>query len=45
VLSKSDSHRVIAGPFADTDDAKVAARRLKIDLDIDGIVIDPVRKK
>jgi len=44
VLSKSDSYRVIAGPFNDISEAKEAAKRLKIDLDIDGILIEPVKK-
>lgn len=44
VLSKSNSHRVIAGPFSDIGAAKDAAKRLKIDLEIDGILIEPVNK-
>lgn len=44
VFSKSKSYRVIAGPFNDIGEAKDAAKRLKIDLDIDGIVIEPVKK-
>ena len=44
VLSKSDSYRVIAGPFSDVGEAKDAAKRLKIDLGIDGIVIEPGKK-
>ena len=40
VIQKSDSYRVIAGPFIDSSEAKKAAKRLKIDLEIDGIVID-----
>ncbi|MRR07222.1 MAG: LysM peptidoglycan-binding domain-containing protein [Deltaproteobacteria bacterium] len=44
VLSKSNSYRVIAGPFNDISEAKDAAKRLKYDLDIDGIVIEPVKK-
>jgi L,D-transpeptidase ErfK/SrfK len=44
VFSKSNSYRVIAGPFNDLGEAKDAAKRLKIDLDIDGIVIEPVKK-
>jgi L,D-transpeptidase ErfK/SrfK len=45
VLSKSDSHRVIAGPFNDISEARDAAKRLKIDLEIDGILIEPVKKR
>jgi L,D-transpeptidase ErfK/SrfK len=44
VLSKSNSYRVIAGPFSDVSDAKDAVKRLKIDLEIDGILIEPVKK-
>jgi L,D-transpeptidase ErfK/SrfK len=41
VFQKSDRYRVIAGPFDDGSEARKAAKRLKIDLDIDGIVIEP----
>src|SRR4030066_40141 len=41
---KSDSYRVIAGPFNDRSEAKKEAKRLKIDLEIDGIVIEPIKK-
>jgi L,D-transpeptidase ErfK/SrfK len=44
VLSKSNSYRVIVGPFNDISEAKDAAKRLKIDLEIDGILIEPVKK-
>lgn len=44
VLSKSNSYRVIAGPFNTISEAKDAAKRLKIDLEIDGILIEPVKK-
>ena len=43
VFPKSDSYRVIAGPFNDGSEAKKAAKRLKIDLEMDGIVIEPVK--
>ena len=45
VLSKSDSYRVIAGPFNDISEAKDAVKRLKIDLEIDSILIEPVKKR
>ena len=45
VLTKNDSYRVIAGPFNDIREAKDAAKRLKIDLEIDGILIEPVKKR
>jgi L,D-transpeptidase ErfK/SrfK len=41
VLSNSDRHRVLAGPFNTISDAEDAARRLKIDLEIDGILVEP----
>jgi L,D-transpeptidase ErfK/SrfK len=41
VFEKSDGYRVVAGPFDDGSDAKKAAKRLKIDLEINGIVIEP----
>ena len=44
VVSKSDSYRVIAGPFDGIREAKDAAKRLKIDLEIDGVLIEPVKK-
>jgi len=45
VLSKNDSYRVIAGPFNDMGEAKDAIKRLKIDLEIDGTLIEPVKKR
>jgi L,D-transpeptidase ErfK/SrfK len=44
VISRSNGYRVIAGPFDDISKAKEAAKRLKIDLEIDGILIEPVKK-
>jgi L,D-transpeptidase ErfK/SrfK len=44
VLSKSNKYRVIAGPFDDVSEAKDAVKRLKMDLDIDGILIEPATK-
>jgi L,D-transpeptidase ErfK/SrfK len=45
VLSKGDGYRVIAGPFNDISEAKDAVKRLKFDLEIDGILIEPVKKR
>ena len=42
--SKGPGYRVIAGPFGDAGAADRAARRLKVDLDINGIVIEPAGK-
>lgn len=41
VLAKRDRYRVIAGPFGDMQTAEDTARRLKIDLEVDGILIEP----
>ncbi len=45
VLSRNGSYRVIAGPFNDIGEAKDAIKRLKIDLEMDAILIEPVKKK
>lgn len=45
VLSKNVSYRVIAGPFNDIREAKDAIKRLKIDLEIYGILVEPVKKR
>jgi L,D-transpeptidase ErfK/SrfK len=45
VISKNSGCRVIAGPFNDIREAKDAIKRLKIDLEIDGILIEPIRKR
>ncbi len=45
VLVRGDSYRVFAGPFKDKTEAKDAAKRLKIDLEIDGILIEPSGKR
>ena len=41
VISRSDGYRVITGPFNDITEAKDAVKRLKIDLEINGILIEP----
>ncbi|MGD0886042.1 MAG: L,D-transpeptidase family protein [Thermodesulfovibrionales bacterium] len=45
VLSKNLDYRVIAGPFNDIREAKDAIKRLKIDLEIDGVLIEPVKER
>jgi L,D-transpeptidase ErfK/SrfK len=44
VLSSSGRHRVLAGPFNNRREAKDAAKRLKIDLEIDGILVEPIKE-
>ncbi len=41
VLSQSDRHRVLAGPFNNMSEAKDAAKRLNIDLELDGLLVEP----
>lgn len=45
MIAKNDSYQVIAGPFSDFKMAKDAIKRLKIDLEIDGRLIEPVKKE
>lgn len=45
VLSRDVSYRVIAGPFSDIREARDAIKRLKIDLEIDARLIEPVKKR
>jgi L,D-transpeptidase ErfK/SrfK len=44
VLSTSERHRVLTGPFNSRSEAKEAAKRLKIDLEIDGILVEPIKE-
>ena len=39
VVQKGDRYQVVAGPYKDKKAAAVAARRLKSDLEIDGVII------
>jgi L,D-transpeptidase ErfK/SrfK len=45
VLSKHSRHRVLAGPFDNQGEAKNAAKRLRIDLEIDAVLVAPVDQK
>jgi L,D-transpeptidase ErfK/SrfK len=45
VLSMNRRHRVLAGPFDIKGEAKAASKRLKIDLEIDGILVAPVDQR
>jgi L,D-transpeptidase ErfK/SrfK len=44
VVPKNVSYRVIAGPFNDLAEAEDAIKRLKIELEIDGTLIEPVKE-
>jgi L,D-transpeptidase ErfK/SrfK len=43
VVSKDSGYRVIAGPYKNAGEAGDAIKRLKVDLEIDGTVIEPVK--
>lgn len=45
VITKGVSHRVVAGPFNDRKEANDAIKRLKIDLEIEGRLIEPIKKR
>jgi L,D-transpeptidase ErfK/SrfK len=45
VVSRNSSYRVIAGPFSDIKEAGDAVKGQKIDLEMDGTLIEPVRKR
>jgi L,D-transpeptidase ErfK/SrfK len=42
VLTKTNGYSVIAGPFKDITEARDAVKRLKIDLEMDGKLVEPV---
>lgn len=44
VLPNNKNYRVMAGPFSNVSEAKDAVKRLKIDLEIDSILVEPVVK-
>lgn len=44
MLSGEGKYRVVAGPFKDISEARDAIKRLKIDLEIDGKLVEPVKK-
>ncbi len=41
VLSKKKKHRVLAGPFDSKSEARDVVRRLKVDLELDGLLVEP----
>ncbi len=45
VLVRNQRYLVVAGPFTEEDVAKNVLRRLKIDLEIDGILIEPTHRQ
>ncbi len=45
VISEDGSYRVVAGPFNTIKDTKDAIKRLKIDLELDGKLIEPIKQE
>jgi len=45
VIAQNDSYRVVAGPFSEIKEAKETIKRLKIDLEIDGSLIEPIKRE
>jgi len=45
VIPKGDRYRVIAGPFNKSAEAKNAARRLKVDLQVEALLLEPTKKR
>lgn len=45
VVKKNDSYQVVAGPFKDVREASDASKRLKIDLELEGTLIKPVKQR
>ena len=41
VVQKGDRYQVVAGPYTDKKAAAAAARRLKVDLEIEGVIVGP----
>jgi len=45
VIAKNAGYQVIAGPFNDVRDARETIKRLKIDLELDGKLIEPIKRE
>jgi L,D-transpeptidase ErfK/SrfK len=45
VVQKGDRYQVVAGPYKDKKAAVAAARRLKSDLEIDGVILGPAQTR
>ena len=45
VVSKNAGYQVVAGPFNDVRDARDTIKRLKIDLELDGKLIEPIKRE
>lgn len=45
VVKRDDGYRVVAGPFNDIREANDAIKRLKIDLELDGSLIEPIKRR
>lgn len=45
VLPGNGNHHVVAGPFHDVKEAKDVIKRLKVDLELDGRLIEPIKRE
>jgi len=45
VVRKDNRYQVLAGPYADRKTALAAVKRLKVDLEIDGVIVGPAESR
>ncbi|NTV50264.1 MAG: L,D-transpeptidase family protein [Geobacteraceae bacterium] len=45
VIAENGNYSVVAGPFSDIREARDAIKRLKIDLELDGKLIEPIKRE
>jgi L,D-transpeptidase ErfK/SrfK len=45
VVQKGDRYQVVTGPYANKKAAAAATRRLKVDLEIDGVILGPAQTR
>jgi L,D-transpeptidase ErfK/SrfK len=45
VIARNAGYQVVAGPFTDVREAKDAIKRLKIDLELDAVLIEPIKRE
>jgi L,D-transpeptidase ErfK/SrfK len=45
VMQKGNRYQVVTGPYANKKAAAAAARRLKVDLEIDGVILGPAQSR
>jgi L,D-transpeptidase ErfK/SrfK len=45
VVQKGNRYQVLAGPYANKKAAAAAAQRLKVDLEIEGVIVAPAQSR